>query len=581
MCRAFLRYRSNAATNRGGSGLARLACDESFASPDGNLSVNGGALLGLCEGKFEGGILSILDSAPSTTTVDRPFLAGVCAGLERVLWHHCGRDPSPGAFDAGAGEWLCRGRDEDPGNPSFCEGYTVPTAGEDFVTSAAAATYEVIRDAASAWTGVCHQPDFDGGKCSDVSCATWCQRSTFLRPASVAAGRVVTGTCAGANASCSDEHPTCVCFVGRGEPGGSPDWSPARSDGSFWPLLGADSRDSNSQPGPASDASKAAGCALSPAQSSPGNYGLPGTSCPAPDAQGSAMCDPGSRFCTECGGNYQPCCPVDAAHPGCDSSRPESRNNRCHDHADNVIAAPPNTCAAWRDFHCSACDKVCGPTASCCGNECVDRSRDPRNCGNCAVSCPDGHVCLSGVCGPVGGTATLRLSSPVASTTTVSAALYSRGLGGSSHRSNARTLHINIDDSDPSSVTYQQLLIGTIGYGGPGEYVIEGGHPDPPFMPYATTVQVYALSGSAEYSEGWALDRSHSGGSCKLAIDSVTPVLASPPPTTVDGGINAGLSKGQSRILGHIACSGVPGMSPKQQPLDFTAVFDTLIDEED
>jgi hypothetical protein len=46
---------------------------------------------------------------------------------------------------------------------------------------------------------------------------------------------------------------------------------------------------------------------------------------------------------------------------------------------------------------CTVNGVACGLT--CCGKECIDTSRDPRNCGGCGAVCPDGDICLGGRCG--------------------------------------------------------------------------------------------------------------------------------------------------------------------------------------
>jgi hypothetical protein len=42
--------------------------------------------------------------------------------------------------------------------------------------------------------------------------------------------------------------------------------------------------------------------------------------------------------------------------------------------------------------------KKCKGGKSKCGRACVDRRRDPSNCGGCGVACPTGGACNNGVC---------------------------------------------------------------------------------------------------------------------------------------------------------------------------------------
>jgi hypothetical protein len=371
-----------------------LACDESFATTTGTPTVTGLQLLGLCFGKY----LTLFTRLPTPVPLfpfNVPSSPAACAGLERVLYHHCGLDQAPAGFYAGdPANWPCAGK----GNvnaPNFCEGQTKSAIDASYVARATAASLPILQAAVQDWQGVCHSPDFDDS-CTDPACAVWCQRSTFLRPDSIKAGRVVTGSCVGEDKSCADKHPTCVCFIGSGPPGGSPDH--ARGDnGDFSTLLAADV-DSFRTAAPVDPlAEKSRACAFVTVGGP--TLGLPQTACP--DAVGlpatPAGCNPTNRFCEACGQSEQPCCPVGSNSPGCDTRSDAS--NQCFDQDQSPIPAPPNVCDSWKNTRCDACQNACPTGQSCCATgpgptsaSCVDVQSDPANCGAC------GNVCVTGPC---------------------------------------------------------------------------------------------------------------------------------------------------------------------------------------
>jgi hypothetical protein len=52
-------------------------------------------------------------------------------------------------------------------------------------------------------------------------------------------------------------------------------------------------------------------------------------------------------------------------------------------------------CSWWQDPD---------PQIVCCGGQCLNLHRDPRNCGACGVQCPAGQVCAEGACREAGPT---------------------------------------------------------------------------------------------------------------------------------------------------------------------------------
>jgi hypothetical protein len=44
---------------------------------------------------------------------------------------------------------------------------------------------------------------------------------------------------------------------------------------------------------------------------------------------------------------------------------------------------------------------VCPPPLTLCGGVCVDTMNDPNNCGGCGMVCPDGSLCIGGMCVPM------------------------------------------------------------------------------------------------------------------------------------------------------------------------------------
>ena len=72
---------------------------------------------------------------------------------------------------------------------------------------------------------------------------------------------------------------------------------------------------------------------------------------------------------------------------GCPTSTPDLCNGQCVDKSKD-------------GKNCGACGKACAANDVCCGGSCLDTSADPHNCGACGHDCLGGQ-CLSSTCMPV------------------------------------------------------------------------------------------------------------------------------------------------------------------------------------
>jgi hypothetical protein len=64
-----------------------------------------------------------------------------------------------------------------------------------------------------------------------------------------------------------------------------------------------------------------------------------------------------------------------------------------------VRVCDAGTCG-FQPIFAPSCDDVCQRSIDICGNQCVDTSSDPNNCGRCRRACSPDETCVMGVCRP-------------------------------------------------------------------------------------------------------------------------------------------------------------------------------------
>jgi hypothetical protein len=60
----------------------------------------------------------------------------------------------------------------------------------------------------------------------------------------------------------------------------------------------------------------------------------------------------------------------------------------------------------------AACLPLCGATQTCCDKQCVDLTRDPKNCGRCGNACGAQQLCCAPSTGPACSASTAQGSCP-------------------------------------------------------------------------------------------------------------------------------------------------------------------------
>ncbi len=116
----------------------------------------------------------------------------------------------------------------------------------------------------------------------------------------------------------------------------------------------------------------------------------------------AAPCTAGhlGQFCNLDAGTSHVCCPGG----GCVSLQTDARNcGRCGVVCGSGLTCVEGACVALtcagqtQPVACSDADA--GVAGNCCSGACVNRSRDPLNCGQCGRACVTGESCTSGRCG--------------------------------------------------------------------------------------------------------------------------------------------------------------------------------------
>jgi len=101
--------------------------------------------------------------------------------------------------------------------------------------------------------------------------------------------------------------------------------------------------------------------------------------------QDDGVCPGGTKAC----GNGD-CCPKPTTCCGNDLCCPNKTGKCCGG----------NTCCRKNDRCCG--EECCAQGQGCCNGNCIDPSRDPRNCGQCNVQCGDSQLCCGGTCVSIG-----------------------------------------------------------------------------------------------------------------------------------------------------------------------------------
>ncbi|HZS37275.1 MAG TPA: hypothetical protein VFF06_10625 [Polyangia bacterium] len=327
---------------------------------------------------------------------------GACAGLERLMRHHC-----PLNYSA----LQCKGPGDQSVGHTYCEGeINRDASGNDWMPGAEQSVLQPITTAAAAWATVCKQPDFP---CDPTACQTWCERSLRIQDIAFFGGTQPFGYCYRASGDSSCQAPHCECGTERditepsqicGVAGGpccktqfqdnggcTADNVCDPSEGLCEPCGRAGQRccsttASPCDPGLGCTASTTV-CHMATCQPPP-----PPLDAGAPDGCTPMTCanfvnpDPAFRKCVP---NSNPCIPI----PGASCGNPP---DGCGGTLKCGSCADAGGFECNREFNCDhACTSVC-PVCSDTPVTVTDSCGNPHVCQ--VIPCPGGERCVNGMC---------------------------------------------------------------------------------------------------------------------------------------------------------------------------------------
>lgn len=145
---------------------------------------------------------------------------------------------------------------------------------------------------------------------------------------------------------------------------------------------------------PSKDVQNCGGCGIACSAGATCNNGVCSTAAP-PCTAGHL-----GQYCNLDAGTSHACCPSG----GCVDLKNDATNcGRCGTRCGAGLTCLSGACVALsctgQTQPVSCADLDAGTSGNCCGGSCVNRSRDPLNCGSCGRACVSTESCTSGRCG--------------------------------------------------------------------------------------------------------------------------------------------------------------------------------------